>query len=131
MVTVRRASEADIAAITTFWEDLDSSDREFNCLRKIPSEEILLGYVKEPRAIAIAEDEGIVAVDLFNLSTGYVWITAVLRERFDEVMPLVLRQEQEWTGVAPWGPVDTVAMLKRYLAIGCVEDSDGNVRWAG
>jgi hypothetical protein len=129
-VDVRRATELDIAAIQTFWGELDSTDPEFNCLGRVPNDAVLLGYLKEPRAIAIAEDSGIVAVDLFNLDTGYVWITAVLRERFDEAMPALLRHEMEWTGVAPWGPVTTVAMLNRYLALGCVEDENGDVRWA-
>lgn len=132
-MNLRLATTDDIKSIVTFMESLDAIDPHFNCWHgHRPNATHVEFWLREPQAIAIAENAGIIGFDLFNLETGHSNITVVAREDFITVVPALMRFEQSLTGKVPWGPVTSVPLLELYVANGFAEDPEtGFIHWVG
>ena len=133
-LTVRRATPADVDAIRAFWSAMDAADPSSNCWEpgRIPSETLLRHWFRDPRAIAVAEDQsGLAGIDLFEMDSGLTWLTAVTPERLGEVIPLIMRQEMAWTGFVPWGPAPESASLRKLYVAAGFEEGSGYLHWVG
>ena len=130
-MNIRLATPDDTDAIWKFWEGAEKNDSTLRCAsgQHHPSHEQLEGLNPEFHVV-IVEDGSIICTEIFNPTTGESWWTHCLRERVDEVFPVLFRWTNERSQIPPWGWCGIVTSVEKYVQSG-FEDVDGMVRWVG
>lgn len=131
-MNVRRATPDDLEVIWEFWEELEMFDPYFMCApgRHHPNHSQIEAWLRGDRAVAIVEDDGkVVLTDVFDMKTGQTYLTTTSREKFSVAVPLVFKQEHEWTGQGPWGHCGFVPMVELYVGTGLFKDEGMILRW--